>query len=713
MPLTLITGPANAAKAGAVLERLRAALAARPGARRPDVGRRRPLRPRARRRRAGLRRRRDDLPAADARHRPDRRRARAAAGPAGPRPGRARRDPRRRAARARRLGRRARASPTRSATCSPSCSARSPRRRASARRCGRGARPARRRRTRASSPRCTPPTTARLEALGAVDADGLARAALDKLARSVGRPAAPALRLRRPDARPARPRRDARPPHRHRGHRRAQLRARPRRAGGQRGDGRAAQAAGARARDPRARSEHYAPSARGALHHLERALFEPEPAQVPPNGAVRLLEAGGERAEAELVGASVLELLRDGMAPEDIAVLVRSDADLFAQVLESYGIPVARDRRTPFAHTRLGTGVLAFARAALGRHRERRRDVAAHAGQAATRERRRRRPRCEARRHALGRPARGRGPRHEARTARDARFWWQKLGGATSSSSTRSRRAAEEGVAPFLNALLAEAEAIWTAPHVRRADVLDADAEADARAARELRAAVKELIRLDEQDPALAGAPTELLDALARHRGARDGAGRGRHARRPARRPAGDPRAALPGDPAVRPAGGRAAAAPAARAVPRRRRAGRAGDRVRARAAAPRGDAPARALAVLRLRLAAGGGAVPVASARATRRAARSRRRRSWTTSARCSPTSCGSGRGRRLLAEITWPPAEAPTPHELRRSQAAKDEAPDPAAAGRARRPGGAARCSPPATASPRAAWRRSPAAR
>ena len=115
------------------------------------------------------------------------------------------------------------------------------------------------------------------------------------------------------------------------------------------------------------RSEHYAPSARGALHHLERSLFEPAPARVPPNGAVRLLEAGGERAEAELVGASVLELLRDGMAPEDIAVLVRGRAagDLFAQVLESYGIPVARERRTPLARTRLGTGVLAFARAAL------------------------------------------------------------------------------------------------------------------------------------------------------------------------------------------------------------------------------------------------------------------------------------------------------------------------------------------------------------
>jgi ATP-dependent helicase/DNAse subunit B len=94
---------------------------------------------------------------------------------------------------------------------------------------------------------------------------------------------------------------------------------------------------------PAPRSEHYAPSARGALHHLERALFEPAPSKVPPNGAVRLLEAGGERAEAELVGASVLELLRDGMAAEDIAVLVRGRAatELFAQVFESYGIRVA------------------------------------------------------------------------------------------------------------------------------------------------------------------------------------------------------------------------------------------------------------------------------------------------------------------------------------------------------------------------------------
>jgi hypothetical protein len=44
------------------------------------------------------------------------------------------------------------------------------------------------------------------------------------------------------------------------------------------------------------RAEHYAPAARPALHHLERGLFEGGFETRLPNGAVRLLEAGGERA---------------------------------------------------------------------------------------------------------------------------------------------------------------------------------------------------------------------------------------------------------------------------------------------------------------------------------------------------------------------------------------------------------------------------------
>src|SRR3954452_2188166 len=115
------------------------------------------------------------------------------------------------------------------------------------------------------------------------------------------------------------------------------------------------------------RAEHYAATARPALHHLERGLFEAGAERRPPNGAVRLLEAGGERAEAEIVGAEVLELMRDGVAAEDIAVLVRGEgtAALFTQVVRTYGIPVAWSRQVSLARTPLGGGVLAAARAAL------------------------------------------------------------------------------------------------------------------------------------------------------------------------------------------------------------------------------------------------------------------------------------------------------------------------------------------------------------
>ena len=245
------------------------------------------------------------------------------------------------------------------------------------------------------------------------------------------------------------------------------------------------------------RSEHYAQAARNALHHLERQLFEDDPGTVTPNGAVRLLEAGGERAEAELVGASVLELLRDGMAAEDIAVLVRGRAatELFAQVFETYGIPVAYERRTPFAHTRLGTGVLAYARAALGGSAN---DVVTW----------------------LRTPGKLDPPdladrlevqvrRHEARTAADARWLWNKLGGRELTELD------ELNAETFLARLQQEGEEIWTAPHVRGADVLTPAAENDARAARALRSAVGELTRLAEADPELAGTPRELLQALA------------------------------------------------------------------------------------------------------------------------------------------------------------------------------------------------------
>ena len=369
MPLTLITGPANAAKAGAVLERLRAALAREPVLVVPTSADERHYARELAGARARLRRRRDDVPAADARHRAQ---GRACAGgrwagsPAAGSCGRRSATcscaswPRRR---------RARASRTRSADLFAELqrSLAGPARFGAAVRAWReaGTAPAARG---ASWRRCTPPTTGGSRRSGAVDEDGLDAAGAERrCARpgTGGRCCSTASTTSRPRSstwsRRSSATRTPRSPSRSRYE-----------------PGRAAMAGSATTVEllkPLAR-EHVmleaalralrAERPRRAAPPRARAVRAGAAARVPPNGAVRLLEAGGERAEAELVGASVLELLRDGMAPEDIAVLVRSNAELFAQVFETYAIPVARERRVPFAHTRLGAGLLAFARAALG-----------------------------------------------------------------------------------------------------------------------------------------------------------------------------------------------------------------------------------------------------------------------------------------------------------------------------------------------------------
>jgi ATP-dependent helicase/DNAse subunit B len=114
--------------------------------------------------------------------------------------------------------------------------------------------------------------------------------------------------------------------------------------------------------------DYYAPGAREALHHLERHLFEPGAPRVASGGAVGLLEAGGERAEAELIATEVLSLLRAGIPGEQIAIVLRSPArgaGVLAHVLKQYEIAFAVARELPLGHTRLGRGLLALARCAL------------------------------------------------------------------------------------------------------------------------------------------------------------------------------------------------------------------------------------------------------------------------------------------------------------------------------------------------------------
>ena len=100
---------------------------------------------------------------------------------------------------------------------------------------------------------------------------------------------------------------------------------------------------------------------------MERSLFEDDVEEVEAGGAVEFHTAAGQRAEIELAGARVLDLLRGGMEPGDIAVVVRRPDDyasLLEQVFGAYDIPFSIDRSVRLGHTGLGRGLLALVRCA-------------------------------------------------------------------------------------------------------------------------------------------------------------------------------------------------------------------------------------------------------------------------------------------------------------------------------------------------------------
>jgi ATP-dependent helicase/nuclease subunit B len=115
------------------------------------------------------------------------------------------------------------------------------------------------------------------------------------------------------------------------------------------------------------RAVHYAPGAAAALHHLERHLFEPDvPAPVPAGAALRLLEGGGERAELELVAEEIRGLLERGVQPGEIAVAHRSPetiAELLEEIFATRRIPFALRRRLSFARTATGRALLGLLKA--------------------------------------------------------------------------------------------------------------------------------------------------------------------------------------------------------------------------------------------------------------------------------------------------------------------------------------------------------------
>lgn len=103
------------------------------------------------------------------------------------------------------------------------------------------------------------------------------------------------------------------------------------------------------------------------LRHLDRELFEPDAPLVDGDGAIRMLECGGERGEAEAVGVEIAKRLAAGVAPDEIVVVLRHpsvDGPLFASVLRELSVPVTLEARLPLAETAVGRSLLTLCRAA-------------------------------------------------------------------------------------------------------------------------------------------------------------------------------------------------------------------------------------------------------------------------------------------------------------------------------------------------------------
>ncbi len=255
---------------------------------------------------------------------------------------------------------------------------------------------------------------------------------------------------------------------------------------------------------PGAAARHAAP----ALRAIERGLLEAGAPRTDPGDAVLLLEGGGERAELELVAAHVARLIRErGYAPEEIAVVLRAPdehAPLLHHVFADAGVPIAIDRRLPAGHTALGRGLIGLLRCALG-------DASADDLLAWLR------TPGKLTRPALADRLEADARRTGAASAAAAReLWEQAHPGFALDEIDRTASAHARGAAALCERLAAETGALFAAPWRGRAPVLTGAEALDARVAGALRAALAELGALAERQPGLAPSPVDLARALER-----------------------------------------------------------------------------------------------------------------------------------------------------------------------------------------------------
>src|SRR6266487_2926409 len=103
-----------------------------------------------------------------------------------------------------------------------------------------------------------------------------------------------------------------------------------------------------------------------ALAHMERSLFGDAPQQQPSiEGSIRWLEGAGRRGTLELLGEELLELLRGGVAAEEVAIVCPS-VERWRAALETtfgtLGIPYAVEGRVRLDQTPFGRALLALLR---------------------------------------------------------------------------------------------------------------------------------------------------------------------------------------------------------------------------------------------------------------------------------------------------------------------------------------------------------------
>lgn len=258
------------------------------------------------------------------------------------------------------------------------------------------------------------------------------------------------------------------------------------------------------------RAEHYAPAARVPLHHLERGLFELDEAQlfdpdpVDPAAAVTLLQGGGERAELELVAAEAARLVRaGGVAPEEIAVVLREPGDraaLLTEVFGGFGLSLALERTVAFGHTPLGRGLVGLARCALPDGSAD--DLIAYLRTPGLLQRAELADRLETRVRQQG-----------ARSADAVRALWEQQHWPLDAID-RVRAAQARGGEALAERLAAELALLFAAPRRRAAQVLAGAEAQDVAVLRAGRAALEQLTALVRADRALAPDAAELAELL-------------------------------------------------------------------------------------------------------------------------------------------------------------------------------------------------------